>query len=228
MSVMRLGEIQRELKAHKGQYNSYGKYFYRSCEDIVEAVKKLLRDDEALVLTDEIVQVGERYYVKAKAMLSVGKDTYAVHAYAREPLTKKGMDESQITGAASSYARKYALNGLLLIDDTKDADADETRDKPERTPSRERRLIDGPDPNDEEDDLPEGMAGPPPSEMMSDPQRKCIAAIATNVWSRDTYREGISSICAKYSYDPKNLSKREASDVIRELKILNGEDPDEN
>jgi len=121
---MTLAEIQKKLKAPKNQHNNFGNYNYRSCEDILEAVKPLL-DDMWLTINDEIVPVGNRYYIKATATLH-GTDTeISVSAYAREEETKKGMDASQITGSASSYARKYALNGLFLIDDTKDAD---TRD----------------------------------------------------------------------------------------------------
>lgn len=120
-------QIQSELKAPKGQYNSFGKYKYRSCEDILEAVKPLcVKHGVILTLSDEMVQVGERYYIKATARLQKeGCSDVSVTAYAREALDKKGMDDSQITGTASSYARKYALNGLFCIDDTKDADTDE-------------------------------------------------------------------------------------------------------
>lgn len=120
-------QIQSELKAPKGQYNSFGKYKYRSCEDILEAVKPLcVKYGVILTLSDEIVQVGERYYIRATAKLQKeGCTDISVTAYAREALDKKGMDDSQITGTASSYARKYALNGLFCIDDTKDADTDE-------------------------------------------------------------------------------------------------------
>lgn len=121
-----LEKIQQELKAPKGQYNSFGKYKYRSCEDIVEAVKPLLAKNGCqLTLSDDMVEIGGRVYVKATATITDGKETEVVTAFAREPDQKKGMDESQITGTASSYARKYALNGLLLIDDTKDPDTDE-------------------------------------------------------------------------------------------------------
>lgn len=121
-----LERIQQELKAPKGQYNSFGKYKYRSCEDIVEAVKPLLAKNGCqLTLSDDMVEIGGRVYVKATATITDGKETEVVTAFAREPDQKKGMDESQITGTASSYARKYALNGLLLIDDTKDPDTDE-------------------------------------------------------------------------------------------------------
>ncbi len=139
----KLLKIQTELKAPKGQYNDYGKYKYRSCEDIFEAVKPLL-DKYNLVLqtTDELVYIGERYYVKATVKLIdiekpyVSDDSHAIMncihniAYAREEETKKGMDGSQITGASSSYARKYALNGLFLIDDTKDSDSTNKGEEP--------------------------------------------------------------------------------------------------
>ena len=124
-----LKNIQQSLKAPKGQRNSFGNYNYRSCEDILEAVKPLLRNNGVvLTLSDEIVAVGERIYVKATATLSDGfnKESISTTAFAREEEVKKGMDSSQITGAASSYARKYALNGLFCIDDTKDSDATNT------------------------------------------------------------------------------------------------------
>lgn len=118
--------IQKELKAPKGNYNSFGKYKYRSCEDILEAVKPLLhREGCTLTLSDEPMLVGDRYYIKATATIHKDAEHISVTGYAREEKDKKGMDESQITGTASSYARKYALNGLFLIDDTKDADTDE-------------------------------------------------------------------------------------------------------
>lgn len=129
MSVFeKLLNIQNELKAPKGQYNSYGKYKYRSCEDILEAVKPLcLKNKVTLVLSDKILNIGERYYIEATAKIIDIEDGNCVWntALARESLEKKGMDDSQITGTASSYARKYALNGLFNIDDTKDADTDE-------------------------------------------------------------------------------------------------------
>ena len=130
--ITKLALIQQELCAPKNQYNSYGKYNYRSCEDILEGLKPCLEKVGcALTITDEIVQVGERYYVKATATLHDNETDKKISnvAYAREELTKKGMDASQITGAASSYARKYALNGLFCIDDVKDADARDNRQK---------------------------------------------------------------------------------------------------
>ena len=119
-----LKKLQINLKVPKEQRNNFGKYNYRSCEDIVEEVKKVLdkENDCTLFLQDEIVMMGSRFYVKATATYTNGKENISVSAYAREEEEKKGMDGSQITGSASSYARKYALNGLLLIDDTKDSD----------------------------------------------------------------------------------------------------------
>ena len=128
----RLLRVQRDLKAPKNQYNSFGKYRYRSCEDILEGVKPILQEYGcAIVLSDTIEQIGDRFYVKATATFydcDTG-ESVSNTAYARESDDKKGMDASQITGTASSYARKYALNGLLLIDDTKDADTDENRNE---------------------------------------------------------------------------------------------------
>lgn len=137
-----LASVQSELKAPKGQYNSFGKYSYRSCEDILEAVKPLLKERSlALHLSDEPVMVGEWHYIKATATITdfSGRQV-SVSAYAREALEKKGMDDSQITGTASSYARKYALNGLFCIDDTKDADTDDYQNqnnkRPEKNPAK--------------------------------------------------------------------------------------------
>ena len=120
--VTKLAGIQQRLKAPKGQVNKFGGYKYRSCEDILEAVKPLLGDC-VLTISDDIREIGGRVYVEATARLTDGSDVVEVKALAREAEVKKGMDESQITGAASSYARKYCLNGLFCIDDTKDADA---------------------------------------------------------------------------------------------------------
>lgn len=123
-------KIQKELKAPKNQRNTFANFNYRSCEDILEAVKPLCAKYECLLtINDEIVEVGGRVYVKATARIQKGTESYCTTAYAREPENKKGMDESQITGAASSYARKYALNGLFCIDDTKDADTQKPPEK---------------------------------------------------------------------------------------------------
>lgn len=122
----KLSTIQQELKAPKSQFNAFGKYNYRNQEDILEAVKPLL-GEATVTLSDEIVEVGGRVYVRATATLAVETDLVSVTAFAREPEEQKGMNSSQVTGSASSYARKYALNGLFAIDDTKDADSQDNR-----------------------------------------------------------------------------------------------------
>lgn len=122
-----LSNVQAELKAPKSQYNSFGKYNYRSCEDILAAAKPIcIKHGLILTLSDEIIAVNDRVYVKATATVCdiENGDETSTTAFAREASEKKGQDESQITGTASSYARKYALNGLFAIDDTKDADTD--------------------------------------------------------------------------------------------------------
>jgi hypothetical protein len=138
----KLAAVQYELKAPKSQVNEFGKYKYRSCEDIVEAVKPLLNKYGLLLtLTDLVKLIGERFYIEATAKVVDigGEGVIAVSAYAREEENKKGMDGSQITGASSSYARKYALNGLFAIDDTKDSDATNTHDKEEQPKKQEKQ-----------------------------------------------------------------------------------------
>lgn len=130
--IEKLTQIQTNLIAPKGQFNSFGKYSYRSCEDILEGLKPHLKETKtAVTVTDEVVLIGERYYIKATATLHDCETAERVEntAYAREEETKKGMDASQVTGTASSYARKYALNGLFAIDDVKDADTRDNRQK---------------------------------------------------------------------------------------------------
>ena len=129
-----LHEIQKKLKAPKGQWNGFGKYNYRSCEDIVEAVKPLLAEGTVLLLDDEMVNIGQYNYISASATIKNETDAITATGWARESATKKGMDDSQITGSTSSYARKYALNGLFAIDDTKDADTNEARNQGENAP----------------------------------------------------------------------------------------------
>lgn len=129
--------IQSELKAPKNQYNNFGKYNYRSQEDILEGLKPLLKKyDVLLTISDDIVMVSDRVYVMATVTATSINGQVSNKAYAREPENKKGMDESQITGTASSYARKYALNGMFLIDDTKDADTDEHKNQVENAPAK--------------------------------------------------------------------------------------------
>jgi hypothetical protein len=137
----KLAQIQRELKAPKGQLNEFGGFNYRSCEDILTAVKPLL-GDATLIISDEIVLIGDRYYVRATVILKQGKEIESAIAFARETATKKGMDEAQITGAASSYARKYALNGLFAIDDTKDLDSSDNRPPKEKEVDKMVKSVD--------------------------------------------------------------------------------------
>ena len=120
----KLSQIQSKLNAPKGQYNSFGKYNYRNCEDILQALKPILSEHKCHVsLSDEVVIVGNRFYIKATATITDSENnSFSTTAFAREAESKKGMDESQVTGSTSSYARKYALNGLFAIDDNKDAD----------------------------------------------------------------------------------------------------------
>jgi hypothetical protein len=144
----KLQGIQSSLKAPKGQTNNFGGYRYRSAEDILTSVKPLLAEWACtLVITDEMVEVGGRVYVKSTAVIASTDDSSdsSIHAnaYAREALTKKGMDDAQITGSASSYARKYALNGLLCIDDTKDPDATNTHGKGEPSYKKKTQTLDG-------------------------------------------------------------------------------------
>ena len=127
-----LALIQKELKADKNQFNSFGKYNYRNCEDILEAVKPLL-GDAILTISDEVVNIGNHNYVKSTATIRNGIEVESTTAYAREALEQKGMNDSQITGSTSSYARKYALNGLFCIDDTKDSDSTNKHGKTDET-----------------------------------------------------------------------------------------------
>jgi hypothetical protein len=126
-----LAIIQAEVQAPKNKFNSFGKYAYRSAENIIEAVKPIINPKGYhLILTDEMVIIGERYYIKATATISNGEQSYSATSYAREPEEKKGMDSAQISGTTGSYSRKYALNGLFALDDNKDSDATSTETKP--------------------------------------------------------------------------------------------------
>lgn len=143
----KLLKIQTELKAPKGQYNSFGKYKYRSCEDILEAVKPICEKYKAVCIVPvKTIQIGERFYQKAVATLidtEKPEDKIEVDSDARESETKKGMDDSQVTGATSSYARKYALNGLFCIDDTKDADTDEYKQQIDNDKLIDSKMVSG-------------------------------------------------------------------------------------
>lgn len=133
----KMSDIQTRLKAPKSQYNSFGKYNYRNCEDILEAVKPLLNEYKLYInISDTVEHIGDRYYIRATVTVSDGESTITSQAYAREEESKKGMDGSQVTGASSSYARKYALNGMFAIDDTKDSDTTNTggKEQPKEKP----------------------------------------------------------------------------------------------
>ena len=140
---MKLIEVQSKLKAPKSQFNKFGNYAYRNCEDILEALKPILNQVKAVVnISDEVVLIGERYYIKATVKFIDGEtgDVIEASAMAREEESKKGMDSSQLTGSTSSYARKYALNGLFAIDDTKDSDTTNTHGKDNITTLSEAQL----------------------------------------------------------------------------------------
>ncbi|EFK5485594.1 ERF family protein [Escherichia coli] len=204
----KLWTIQQTLNAPKNQRNNFGGYSYRSAEDILEAVKPLLQN-VTLTLNDEIVLIGDRYYVKATATLSDGEDAIAVTAYAREEENKRGMDASQLTGATSSYARKYALNGLFCIDDAKDADTDAYAKQTNQQPRQQK--------NQPKQQPQQQKAPPNPDEVLA---RFCDAAAKAP--DANKLRE-IFGKCWKLL--PKDSEQQQkAKDVydIR-LKELNGE-----
>lgn len=184
----KLNAIQQKLKAPKNQKNAFGGYNYRSCEDILEAVKPLL-GDVCLTITDEVVQVGDRYYVKATARLFWQNDIIENAAWAREPDVKKGMDEAQITGATSSYARKYALNGLFAIDDTKDADATNTHGKDEKATEFEKQAT--ADKKAFNKAVKEGKEKPEPKGSLFDRATNCLAWLDKN--DKQTYQTAANS-----------------------------------
>ena len=138
-----LSNIQRKLVAPKGQFNSFGKYHYRSCEDILEALKKIIPEGVIITLDDDVVMLGDRFYIKSTACIRLGQEFQTASAFARESLDKKGMDSSQLTGSTSSYARKYALNGLFLIDDNKDSDSTNEHEKsePKKAPPKQQSTV---------------------------------------------------------------------------------------
>lgn len=204
--------IQQQLNAPKNQYNKFGGYSYRSCEDILEGVKPLL-DGLTLTLDDEIVLIGNRYYVKATATLSDGEDAIAVTAYAREEEQQKGMVSAQLTGATSSYARKYALNGLFCIDDARDPDTDAYAKQTGQQPRQQKTP-----PKQQPNQKPQQQKAPPnPDEVLA---RFCDAAAKAP--DANKLRE-IFGKCWKLL--PKDSEQQQkAKDVydIR-LKELNGE-----
>lgn len=205
----KLLNIQAELKAPKNQYNEFGKYHYRSCEDILEGLKPLLKKYKAtLTISDNIVQIGNRYYIESTAtLIDVENETsllnrqgvISVSAYAREDEQKKGMDLSQLTGSTSSYARKYALNGLFAIDDTKDSDATNNHGKNQ-----------GQAPADENKQAIEDNS------LASEKQLNLIYKLVKEKnYSSESMAKYISEAFGKKS--SKELTKKEASELIKML-----------
>ena len=199
---MSLYQIQSRLKAPKRQFNDFAKYHYRSQEDILEALKPLLAEYEyTLNISDEIELIGSRYYVKATVTIW-DKDRNVVAqstAYAREPESKKGSDESQITGAASSYARKYSLNGLLAIDDNKDADATNTHGKDQ--PKDQKKAAPKPD----------AKKAPPPDNAATKEQQDRLVHLGAD--AMDMSPTEVRDFAAYYRKGDR-LTKDEAQDLI--------------
>ena len=212
MSVyLKLMKVQSELKVSRSQFNAFGKYKYRSCEDILEGVKSLLLQHKALIIIrDDIEHIEGRYYVRAIATFIDAEtgEKVEVSANAREPESKKGMDESQITGAASSYARKYALNGLLAIDDTKDADATKDAEKNDNKPTTTKPTT---------PKKPEQTKS-----ALSDKQIKRLYTIAkiANKTEEDV-KKWIKVKCNKDS--TKDLTRPEYDEICAALEIKKGE-----
>lgn len=208
----KLWTIQQTLNAPKGQYNKFGGYSYRSAEDILEAVKPLLQN-VTLMVSDEIVLIGDRYYVKATATLSDGEDSISATAFAREEKEQKGMTAGQLTGATSSYARKYALNGLFCIDDAKDLDTDAYAKQTGQQPRQQKNP-----PKQQPNQKPQQQKAPPnPDEVLA---RFCDAA------AKAQDEKALKDIFAKcWKLLPENSEQRQkASDVYQIRKSeLNGE-----
>lgn len=200
--------IQQNLKAPKGQRNTHGNYNYRSAEDILEAVKKLLPRNARIKTGDEVVMIGDRYYVKATVKLIYKGETESETAFARETLDRKGMDASQITGATSSYARKYAMNGLFAIDDTKDADTDESHNQSNSRPNtRTQKSYNKPTPKQE----------PEKKEMVTSPQAKRISQLITDLGlDIDDMKAHVKKVYKRDSV--QFMTKKQASHFIVWLK----------
>ena len=199
--------VQAELKAPKNQHNSFGKYDYRSAEDIIEAVKPLLKDNGLFLnMSDDIVLIGDRYYVKAtvKVVDVVTGESVQTSALAREAAQKKGMDESQVTGTASSYARKYALNGLFAIDDNRDADTDEYAAQTRQSAAGAR---------------PSRNAYPSKGSMNDDLRSKAMHALSKEMQRVGASGEEVSALCGvKFGKtNSRDLSTGELSKLAANL-----------
>ena len=208
MSVyLKLMNVQSELKAPKNQYNSFGKYAYRSCEDILEALKPvLLKHKAAVIVTDDIVFVDGRHYVKATVKFIDAETGEMVEnsALAREEESKKGMDACQLTGATSSYARKYALNGLFAIDDTKDSDVTNTHDKDKKAAQGDKQQT---------------QTSQSQAKTLSDAQLKRLFTIASKAGIKaDTVKDQVKK---KFNKDVKELTKLEYDKVCSGYEGLN-------
>ena len=190
---MKLVEVQSKLKAPKSQFNKFGNYAYRNCEDILEALKPLLNEVKAIInISDDVVLVGERYYIKAtvKFICAESGEIIEASAMAREEENKKGMDSSQLTGSTSSYARKYALNGLFAIDDTKDSDTTNTHNKEQNKASN--------------------------NEIISEAQVKRLFVLAKG---KDT--DKVKSIVDKYGFKTsKDITKDKYNSICEEIEKL--------
>lgn len=223
-----LSAIQTELSAPKGQFNKFGGYAYRSCEDILEALKPLLKKHDACVtISDEIEMVGDRYYVRATAVLIAGGESIATTALAREAEDKKGMDAAQVTGSASSYARKYALNGLFAIDDNKDPDDNtqhtsnqQTAEKPPKTPQKVQKPEPQQVPAQPVSYIPEAYVPPvKPAEVSEPPELDYI--IPSGRWAgyklRDLYKnQGRKYVMAEYQNPESSEKFRKAVEAVEE------------
>lgn len=210
--AQKLMQVQKDLKAPKGQFNKFGNYKYRSCEDILEAAKPLCVDNGLLLtVTDKIVLIGDRYYVEATASVMDAETaiTFEVTASAREEESKKGMDGSQVTGAASSYARKYALNGLFCIDDTKDSDATNTHGKEEKqTPAPKQEWKDSLDiPKEWKDKVIE-------AEYITEAQVKRLYAIGKSKTDK------AKDVLAKHGFgSAKAVTKDKYEEICKEIEM---------
>lgn len=211
-AISLLGQVQKTLKAPKGQFNEFGKYKYRSCEDILEAVKPILPEKSIITITDDLMQIGERYYVRATATFHCENDKISVTAYARESDQKKGMDSSQITGSASSYARKYALNGLLLIDDTKDADTTDNREQPKKTGVKAEKT--------EQATLAPGAKKDPPRGTTEKPMNRTQDAKINWLCQQKGMDTSEADKFKTYVFEGFDVTEKKAQDVIDQFDSL--------
>lgn len=191
--IGKLAKIQQDLDAPKNQWNKFGSFHYRSCEDILEGLKPLL-NGLVLTMSDDVILVGDRIYVKATVTLTDGVNIISNSALARESLTKKGMDDSQITGTASSYARKYALNGLFCIDDEKDADAKDNNQSQSENKSSKQQAPDDDKPWYNEPDYQADLAGITNAIKGGTPPENIIKEISLKFKMANKYRDLIKSI----------------------------------